>query len=178
MAYQIYAARLYQRQNQTLHRAFALLGMPYREEKKGWLSVFRKLVNRENIAGLTDLTLGERRTVIAYLTHQGARVKNPFVPGDLVDWINGDPDRTVTVRSGHTAYPGRPANMNDAHKGRLLKKIEALLAEANRPWSYAHGMAKRMLGVERVQWCEPYQLHKIVAALMYDARRHGRRIEK
>ena len=71
-------------------------------------------------------------------------------------------------------YPGRPKNMDDIDKGRLLRKIEALLAEANRPWNYAHGMAKRMFSIERVQWCEAFQLHKIVAALMYDARRHGR----
>ena len=72
-------------------------------------------------------------------------------------------------------YPGRPANMNHPEKGKMLKKVEALLSEANRPWSYANGMAKRMFGVDQVQWLKPRQLHKLVAALMTDARRHGRR---
>ena len=61
-------------------------------------------------------------------------------------------------------------------KQAMLKKIEAYLAEAGRPWSYAHAMAKRMSAkkVERIQWCTPADLHKIIAALEYDARRHGR----
>ena len=174
MAYSVSAKRLYQRQNQVIHKAFVALGMPYQEEKDGWVSLFRSLLDRENIHGLTDLSLGERQTVIAYLNRQGARVKNPFLPGDLADWSNGDPEKTVEMRRKHTSYPGRPKNMDDMGKGRLLKKIEALLAEASRSWDYAHGMSKRMFSIERVQWCEAFQLHKIVAALMYDAKRHGR----
>jgi phage gp16-like protein len=176
MSYRVSAKQLYQRQNQTLHRAFSLLGMPYQEEKGGWLSLFRSLLKRENINGLTDLTLGERRTVIAYLGRQGIKIKNPFLPGDLADWSSGDPERTALIRSKQNAYPGRPNNMDDVDKGRLLKKIEALLAEAGRPWKYAHSMAKRISKdhTDRVQWCDAHDLHKIVAALMYDAKRHGR----
>ena len=59
-------------------------------------------------------------------------------------------------------------------KEALLRKIEAYLAEAKRPWDYAHGIARRMFKVNRLQWCHASQLHKIVAALEYDARRHGR----
>ena len=77
-------------------------------------------------------------------------------------------------RRGITSYPDRPLNMEHQYRGRLLHKIEALLAEAKRPWSYADVMAKRMFGTEKIQWCRPPELHKIVAALMYDARRHGR----
>jgi len=174
MAYIVRAEHLYQRQNQTLHRAFSLLGMPYQEEKKGWIGVFRKLLGRKNIQGLSDLTLGERRSVIAYLSRQGARIKNPILPGELADWTRGDPERTVAIQRNETRYPGRPANMHDPAKGPMLKKIEALLAEANRPWKYVHGISKRMFDVDRVHWCRPDQLHKIVAALMTDARRHSR----
>ncbi|KZE34162.1 gp16 family protein [Crenobacter luteus] len=56
----------------------------------------------------------------------------------------------------------------------LVGKVEALLAEAKRPWCYAEAMAKRMFGVEKVDWLEPEQLVKLVAALSYDAKRHGR----
>jgi len=55
-----------------------------------------------------------------------------------------------------------------------MGKIEAFLAEAKRSWAYADGMALRMFKVERVEWLDPGQLQKMVAALTYDARRHGR----
>ena len=58
----------------------------------------------------------------------------------------------------------------------LLKKIEAYMAEAKRPWNYAHGMAKKMFKVDRLEFCDATQLRSIVAALEYDARRHGRSI--
>ncbi|AXE33101.1 MULTISPECIES: gp16 family protein [Chromobacterium] len=59
-------------------------------------------------------------------------------------------------------------------KKRLVSKLEALLAEADRPWDYADAMAQRMYGVERAGWLAPVQLHGLVAALTYDAKRHGR----
>jgi phage gp16-like protein len=57
---------------------------------------------------------------------------------------------------------------------KLVGKIEAFLAEAKRSWAYADGMALRMFKVERVEWLDPGQLQKMVAALTYDARRHAR----
>jgi len=56
----------------------------------------------------------------------------------------------------------------------LMSKIEAFLAEARRPWTYAHAMAKHMFNKDQVQHCEPDELRKIVAALSYDAKRHDR----
>ena len=56
----------------------------------------------------------------------------------------------------------------------LVGKIEAFLAEAERPWSYADAMALRMFKVDRVEWCDTDQLRHLVAALSYDAQRHGR----
>lgn len=56
----------------------------------------------------------------------------------------------------------------------LVGKIEAFLAEANRPWSYADAMALRMFQVERVEWLDSGQLQRLVAAFVYDAKRHGR----
>ena len=60
-------------------------------------------------------------------------------------------------------------------KADLLAKIQAFLAEAKRPDSYADGMAKRICNIEKVEWCTPEQLGKIIAALAYDAKRHGRK---
>jgi len=68
---------------------------------------------------------------------------------------------------------GKPKNP-PAERSALLSKVEAYLAEAGRPWSYADAMAKRICKVEKIAWCEPEDLAKIVAALEYDRRRHGR----
>lgn len=77
-------------------------------------------------------------------------------------------------KSGWVATPpkksGRRPNAAPARRP-LIQKIEALLADQGRPWSYAEAIAKRMFGIDQIAWCEPEQLHKIVAALSYDARR-------
>jgi len=69
---------------------------------------------------------------------------------------------------------GRKAPAAAPDRVKLVGKIEAFLAEAKRSWAYADGMAMRMFKVERVEWLDPGQLQKMVAALTYDARRHGR----
>lgn len=69
---------------------------------------------------------------------------------------------------------GRMAPSPALDREKLVGKIEAFLAEAKRPWEYADSMASRMFKVERVEWLDPEQLRKMVAALTYDARRHGR----
>lgn len=61
-----------------------------------------------------------------------------------------------------------------AERKALVGKIEAQLAEAGRAWAYADAMALRMFNVAQVEWCNPDQLRRLVAALAYDAKRHGR----
>lgn len=63
------------------------------------------------------------------------------------------------------------------HKAALVSKVRALLMDAKprRDDAYADGMAQRMFGVERFTWCEPEQLHKLVAALSIDQRRRRSR---
>lgn len=56
-------------------------------------------------------------------------------------------------------------------KARLLWRIRQLLQQASRPEAYADAMARRMFQVERLTWCEPDQLRRILSALFYDARR-------
>lgn len=53
----------------------------------------------------------------------------------------------------------------------MLKKVEALLLDNGWSWNYAHGMAKRMFSVDRVQWLPHDKLHKLVAALQIHANR-------
>lgn len=73
-----------------------------------------------------------------------------------------------------TAEKARKAPAPAPDREKLMSKVEAFLAEAKRSWAYADGMALRMFKVERVEWLDPEQLRKVVAALTYDARRHGR----
>jgi len=71
-------------------------------------------------------------------------------------------------------HQGRPHNLQSEERGPQLGKIEALLADAGRPWAYVDGMARRMFGVASVTWCNPEQLQKLIAALVYDAKRRAR----
>ncbi|WP_164273455.1 regulatory protein GemA [Stenotrophomonas sp. B1-1] len=70
--------------------------------------------------------------------------------------------------SADKAHPGRPTNADQVS---MLGKVEALLADAGRPWEYARATAERMFGVQRLEWLRPAQLHRLVAALQIDANR-------
>ncbi|MDO9625162.1 MAG: regulatory protein GemA [Pseudomonas sp.] len=76
-----------------------------------------------------------------------------------------------------TKKAGRKAPKAAPDKAAMIVKIEAYLAEAKRPWAYADAMALRMFKVERVEWCDGDQLRRLIAALGYDAKRHGRPTE-
>ena len=65
-------------------------------------------------------------------------------------------------------WPGEPTGCESRP---MLRKVRALLADGKKPWSYAHALAKKMHGVDKVEWCDDGQLHKLVAALGVDARR-------
>lgn len=56
----------------------------------------------------------------------------------------------------------------------LMRKIEAQLAEAKLSWAYADAMAKRICKVDSIQFCDQEHLIKIISALSYNAKRHGR----
>lgn len=66
------------------------------------------------------------------------------------------------------AFPGKPATTGQVP---MLRKVEALLADAGRPWEYARATAQRMFAVERLEWLSAGQLHRLVAALQVDANR-------
>lgn len=68
-------------------------------------------------------------------------------------------------------FPGAPKNIDQVP---MLGKVEALLADSKRPWSYAHAMSKQMFHVNRVEWLRDEQLHKLVSALQIDAKKRGK----
>lgn len=78
-------------------------------------------------------------------------------------------DGEAPGRTGHRRPKAKPACV------RLMGKIEALLTEAKRPWTYAASLAQRMYRVDSLEWCDREQLRGIVAALSKDAaRRRGK----
>ena len=95
-----------------------------------------------------DMTHLERQAVITELVRLGFKVE----------------DAAARKR----VFAGKPKNVAEVP---MLRKVEALLADNHRPWSYAHSMAKRMFHVNRVEWLHDDQLHKLVAALQTDANR-------
>jgi len=71
-----------------------------------------------------------------------------------------------------------PHSLNSqSNKADLLKKIEALLAEAGRPWTYAASMAKRMYKKDALEFCNSTELTGIIAGLVKNAQREGRRTQ-
>ncbi len=69
---------------------------------------------------------------------------------------------------------GRAKPTTTKNKQNYVDKIEALLADAKRPWSYADAMAKHMFKVERVEWLDADQTQRLMQALIIDAQRNGR----
>ena len=175
----ISAKDIYDRQNRIIHKGFCALGLPYSENKAYWLDLCEAVCKR-TVSGLSGMTLGERRALIGHMKKQKAATANPFVPYSVKNWKQGDTEQTVLYPNPKQGFPGKPAGTHfcDPDKGRMLKKIEAMLAEAKRSWEYAHSMAKKMAGVDRIEWCPPKQMHAIVSAMMIDAIRHCRKTKQ
>jgi phage gp16-like protein len=72
---------------------------------------------------------------------------------------------------GKANFPNRPKTADDVP---MLLKVEALLTDAKRPWSYAHAMAKQMFNVDRLEFLREEDLYKVVQALEVDARRRSK----
>lgn len=60
-----------------------------------------------------------------------------------------------------------------------MRKIEALLADAGRSWAYADGVATKLFAttthVERIEFCDGEHLTKVIAALVFDAKRRAKK---
>lgn len=86
----------------------------------------------------------------------------------------------LVSRLGHHGHQRRVAGRQPSSTPQrpLLRKIAAQLKAADRPWEYALALARRLAGKDRLEFCTDAELGKIVAALDYDARRHGRGMPK
>jgi phage gp16-like protein len=112
-------------------------------------------LTRKRSAG--DLDHAERQAVIEHLRKRG------FVREDVKAAARADHGRP------HGTKPSVPAD-----RIALVNKIEALLADAARPWNYVRSMASRMFGLQ-LEWCSADQLRRLVAALEYDRQRRERK---
>ena len=72
---------------------------------------------------------------------------------------------TRSTSSGTSGFKIEPPKNVKLSSVALVGKIGALLTVLHKPWAYADGMAKNMFNVEKLTWCTPQQLHKMVAAL-------------
>lgn len=68
----------------------------------------------------------------------------------------------------------RRERVGGASRQRLIAKLNAQLAAAGRNRTYLNGMIKRIAKVDALEFCDEAALSKLVAALAYDAKRHGR----
>lgn len=110
------------------------------------------------VASTLDLTQGQYRDLMRRLTD---------------GWVK-KPGGTSPKRR---AALGRWMNIDEMPEGRrpLLRKLMALLLDGGKTWAYADGIARKMYGVDRVEWCDPHQLHGVVQALsVYKGRHAGR----
>ncbi|TXE27132.1 regulatory protein GemA [Serratia marcescens] len=69
---------------------------------------------------------------------------------------------------------GRRPNVAMGRKG-MVSKIEAMLAEAKRPWGYVETIVERMLGERKpLEWLNDDQVRTVMQILIVEAKRHGR----
>lgn len=111
------------------------------------------------------------RMVLLRVTGKDSASKlNPKQAADLLEEFKSLGWKPKRSNKAGRAKP-RPARW----RRDMMDKVEALLADAGRPWKYADATAKRMFGIERVEWLDDVQLHKLIAALVYDAKRREKR---
>lgn len=94
---------------------------------------------------------------------------------DLVNKLEAEAKtgaKALAWRDFRPPLPGRPAAADgDGSKAAQLRKIEVLLcrkaARQGKPitWAYAHGMARQMYGVDKIDWCHSAQLRGIITGL-------------
>lgn len=80
--------------------------------------------------------------------------------------------KAAAGKPARRVFANRPKNTDEVP---MLRKVAALLADAKRPWNYAHHTAKQMFGIERLEWLDSSQLHKLIGALQIDADRRAKR---
>lgn len=108
------------------------------------------------------------RSILERLTGKRSATKLSLKELEMVrDYLHdqGYPRKTIKKY-------GRRPNV-PATKEAVLSKIEALLTEAGRPWSYAQAMAKHMFKRDELEWLDFDELSSLMKALIIDAKRRA-----
>ncbi|MDO8940872.1 MAG: regulatory protein GemA [Methylicorpusculum sp.] len=82
---------------------------------------------------------------------------------------------SAKAKPQHGRAPNNLGSQSD--RAAKLGKIQALLAEANRPFEYAQALAKRMYKKDALEFCSHAELTGIITALVKNAKKEGRRVE-
>jgi phage gp16-like protein len=126
-----------------IHQAATALGLI----KDGQDDLYREVLrNISKVESAADLDAPGRRMLIAYFRGRG--------------W-------------GRQDFGHRPNNFKAPDRAGMMAKIEAILADMHLPWDYAHGMAKKLAKVARLEFCQPEGLNKVLIALIYYQKRQN-----
>ncbi|HRD35092.1 MAG TPA: regulatory protein GemA [Rhodocyclaceae bacterium] len=103
-----------------------------------------------------------RRLIVKNITGRDSMADCTLLQlGEVLDHLN----------RGKKGYAGRARVTPSADRAPLLAKVDALLAELHRvtgevrPLSYADGIARRVCKRSSLDFCDPADLRKVVAAL-------------
>jgi phage gp16-like protein len=110
-----------------------------------------KNIGRVKSASSKDLTPAGIDRVLQHMQRAGAIFTSPKRAGRRPHSIGSASDRAAQI-----------------------SKIEALLADAGRPYEYAVSMARRMYKKDALEFCDGRELAGIIAALAKNAQREGR----
>lgn len=91
----------------------------------------------------------------------------------------------LTNRKNYGRRPNNISSTSPQSTAELLKKIEALLADAGRPWDYLtvasrypKSLLERLTGKQKLEFCDSTDLKKVISTLTYDAKRRKARQAK
>jgi len=151
------ASDIYKSQNTLIHKAFALQGYPYQEDKVVWLKLMSDLAGRP-VGGLSEMTLGERHTLITHFQKQGLKLLAPAVPKKVRNWKKGDPDIEYEFRED-----GDPQ----------VRMVYAMWAEMGYKQKTLRGLCIKLFHVDDPRWLKDNELTRLVNVVKTRAERKG-----
>jgi hypothetical protein len=151
------ASDIYRKQNTLLHKAFALQGYPYAEDKVVWLKLMTDIMERP-VGGLSELTLSERHKLITYFQRQGMRLFAPAVPVKIRDWKKGDDDIEYEYREDEDPQ---------------IRMAYAIWAEMGYRPKTLRGLCLKLFQVDEPRWLTDKQLNRLVNVVRNKAQQKG-----
>lgn len=133
-----------------------------------------QLATAHMIAARLSMDSDTYRDMLQRLTGKRSMAKMDFRERravlDELRRLSGD---TARHKSQAVPPPGEPKGVREENEA-MLGKVAAILADLGCEWNYAHGIARKMFGIQRVEWLSSDQLHKLVSALTFHQRRKRR----